>query len=293
MSYRTAFHGSGRRVFRGLSTAKSYPISVSSRSVLTNNRNSSALNEVRRQASAICREAGAANRDSEISVPWVTSSVDSQSRYECDANTRRNHLHQRVQAAGLELRPCFGVAESAHVKRVTAQTVAFLQQHQLFALKRIERHRVGAGERVGPVTGEQKLILADDVQGEVCGVVGQGDESHVKFSVLQTGEQRSRLLLPQVHRQLRESTPQRRQDARQEEGADRWDDPEAQFPRQRRAAGPGHLHDLFGIAQQRPCPLGNLRTGLRDQHMAVGTLRDRRAERRPRDRARPRSVSIG
>ena len=204
--------------------------------------------------------------------------VDRKPGNERHADTRRHHVYQRVQAAGLELRPRPRVAHLAGVERVTAQAVPLLQKQEAFAGERFERHFAGAGERVRPVAGEQELVLEDDVGDEVPGVAGQSNQGCVQLSVFQPGEQRDRLLLSQVERQRREHLPQRRQDARQVERTDRRDHAEVHLPGHRRTVGPGQLHDLFGVPQQCLRSLRDLIADARHQHVPVRALRDRGSE---------------
>ena len=160
-----------------------------------------------------------------------------------------------------------------------AQAVAFLQQHELFALERLEGDLRGAGQGVGPVAREQELVLEDDIDREVAGIVGQCDHGDVQLTGFQPGEEGRRLLFAQVHRQLREALPELWQHAREQERADGRDDPHPHLPGHGGAADPGKLHDLLRVAQEGPRPLGDLEAGRRDQHAPVGTLRDRGPER--------------
>ena len=163
-------------------------MSVSSLSVLPSKRYSSALKEVPAPGQSNLAGSGNDKRRERDLRSSGDQSVDREPRYERNADARRHHLHQRVQAARFELRPCLPVTHSTYVERVTAQTMAFLQQHESFAFKRGRRHFVDTGERMAPIAGEQELVLHDDFDGEIPGVIRQREQGDVQFSVLQTGE---------------------------------------------------------------------------------------------------------
>ncbi len=206
--------------------------------------------------------------------------LDRDARHEGDADPRCHHLHERVQAAGLELRPRLSVPGTADIQRVTTQAVPFFEQHERFALEHLERDRFGTGECMGLVAGEQELVLKEILDSKVPGAAGERDERGIHLAVLQPSEQWGGLLLAQVDCKSGKPLPQRWQDAREQERADGRDHAEAHLPGHGSAVCHGDLHHLLRLAQQRFCPQCNGCADAGHEHVPVRAFGEGRPENR-------------
>ena len=158
------------------------------------------------------------------------------------------------------------------------QAVPALEQHHRPPRQIGACNRGHVGQRMPPRTGQHVAVLEQGLAGQITDIEWQRDDRRVEPPVLQPVDQRLRQILAQIQPQLREIPAQMRHDLWDQIRPDRRDHPEPQIARKRRAARPGQIDHVLGLAQDAPRPRHDLVSRGGDDHLPLGALGHGHAE---------------
>ena len=187
-------------------------------------------------------------------------------------------MPQGLQTGGAKSVTFAGAGQPAHIQRLVAQAMPFLQQHQGDVVQVVDGQRALRGQRMLARYGEQERLVEQGFHMQLVIVDGQGQQRGVQPALAQALQQRVGLLLDQQHLQPRELLAQTGQHVRQEVGTEGREHAQPERAGIRILAAAGDLRHLVQIRQHLPCTLDDVAPHRGQHDLARRTFEQRHAQ---------------